>query len=506
MDHPQVSQRVRATFWRLTVTEFVDPDFVARLSHIRYRLRTAIAQIIGFAQLLSEDHAQHLDEEMLREAHAIASSGEHLVAMVEQHLGSAVRNMDELNLADAQFQLRLQLNHIAGYTEMLTETAEEEGLPDLLADLAIIITAEQRVVDVLEHDLQPEFLSSEPGAAHKDGAEASQHVQSDLALSALAEGGNLLLVNSDASDRALITRRLARHRYSVTQVESGEAAIALVDSSEFDLILMDIDDDAVGLDTLRRLTSTSSIRDVPVLVLSAADDIDRMVDCVLAGADDYLLTPIRPVLLLARIGAALEQVRLRRRFTRQLRIFISSPGDVIPERRVLKQVIQQLDDTYGHDVNLVPVLWEEEPLVASDTFQAQIVEPRDTDIYVAVLWSRLGSPLPKTILRADGTQYESGTAYEFEDAMRGFEASGRPAILLYRKTTTPVAELENREQVLERFDQIDRLGSYIDRWFRGADGSYVGAFHQFEGAEQLEAMAATHLRKLVDRWLEDHPT
>lgn len=487
------------------MTESVDPDFVARLSRIRYRLRTALAQIIGFAQLLSEDHAEHLDEEMLREAQAIASSGEHLVAMIEQHLGSAIRNMDELNLAAAQYQLRLQLNHIAGYSEMLTETAEEEGLRDLLADLAVIIAAEQRVVDVLEHDLQPEFLSSEPGDAHGGGAASNQHGQSELALSALAEGGKLLLVNSDASDRELLRRRLGRHRYSVTQVDSGDAAVALVDSGDFDLVLMDIDDDAVGLDDLRRLKSGSSTRDVPVLVLSAADDVDRMVDCVIAGADDYLLAPIRPVLLLARIGAALEQVRLRRRFTRQLRVFISSPGDVIPERRVLKQVIQQLDDTYGHDVNLVPVLWEEEPLVASDTFQAQIVEPRDTDIYIAILWSRLGSPLPETMLRPDGTRYESGTAYEFEDAMQAFEESGRPAILLYRKTTTPVAELENRERVLERLDQMDRLGSYIDQWFRGPDGSYVGAFHQFEDAGQLESMATTHIRKLVDRWLAENP-
>ena len=92
----------------------------------------------------------------------------------------------------------------------------------------------------------------------------------------------------------------------------------------------------------------------------------------------------------------------------------------------MKQVIQQLDEEYSHDVQLVPVLWEEEPLLASETFQSQIVEPRDTDIYLGILWSRIGSPLPETMLRPDGTQYDSGTAYEFEDAMGGFRERGRP--------------------------------------------------------------------------------
>ena len=57
-------------------------------------------------------------------------------------------------------------------------------------------------------------------------------------------------------------------------------------------------------------------------------------------------------------------------------------------------LIQQLDQEYGHEVQLVPVLWEEEPLVASETFQTQIIEPGETDVYLAILWSRIGSGEP----------------------------------------------------------------------------------------------------------------
>lgn len=306
-------------------------------------------------------------------------------------------------------------------------------------------------------------------------------------------------------NRDLLQRRLTGYGFEVVTAASGEEAFELASDSSFDLIITDVVLEGwSGLETLHRLKNEPSTKDIPVLILSAVDDLDQMVDAVLAGADDYLISPIRPVLLLARIDASLEKVRLRRQFTRQLRIFISSPGDVIPERRVMKQLIQRLDEEYGHDVQLVPILWEEEPLVASDTFQAQIIEPHDTDIYLAILWSRIGSPLPKTMLRPDGSQYDSGTAYEFEDAMQSFRSAGSPQMLMYRKRGAPTVSLDDRDEVIERLEQMDRLDRYINSWFRGEDGSYIGAFHEFDESDQLEAMALVHLRKLVDRWLEDN--
>jgi hypothetical protein len=228
-----------------------------------------------------------------------------------------------------------------------------------------------------------------------------------------------------------------------------------------------------------------------------------MVQCVLKGAEDYIFKPFNPVLLRARIGACLEKVRLRQQLTYRLKIFISSPGDVIPERRVAKQVIGQLNEEFMGRVFLVPVLWEEEPLLASSTFQAQIDPPNETDIYVGILWSRIGSPLPESILRPDGTRYDSGTAFEFEDAMIAYKEKGRPEILLYRKLGAPSLSLDDRGQVMDRLDQIDLLDAYVNKWFIGEDGSYVGAFHNFETDEQLEVMLETHLRKLVLKQLQE---
>jgi len=66
-----------------------------------------------------------------------------------------------------------------------------------------------------------------------------------------------------------------------------------------------------GYEVLRRLKSDPSLRDIPVIVISALDEMESVVRCIEMGAEDYLPKPFNPVLLQARIGASLEKKRLR---------------------------------------------------------------------------------------------------------------------------------------------------------------------------------------------------
>src|SRR4029077_8510478 len=61
------------------------------------------------------------------------------------------------------------------------------------------------------------------------------------------------------------------------------------------------------------------LRDIPVIVLSASDQLDHVVKCIKKGAQDYLTKPFNPVLLQARIGSCLERKRLRDQETLYLR-------------------------------------------------------------------------------------------------------------------------------------------------------------------------------------------
>src|SRR6187431_459575 len=102
---------------------------------------------------------------------------------------------------------------------------------------------------------------------------------------------------------------------------------------------------------------------------------------------------------------------------KSLRIFVSSPGDVAEERLIARRVIGRLEAQFGDVVQLKPVFWEHEPLLATASFQEQVPRPSESDIAIVILWSRIGTTLPGHIRRPDGSSYSSGTEFEFEDAV-----------------------------------------------------------------------------------------
>lgn len=486
-----------------------DAPFQERLAQVRHDLKTPVGHILGYSEMLEEEFEDDPWDEFTQDLKNILSSGAKLVALIEEHLGPSKTNIDQVDFANTQFQLRLQLNHITGYCEMLRELAQEEGRDSLLPDLDKINQASLVFSRIVEQSLVPSALEPTAETSAESGQREKSHINEVdlnelLHLSRLGEGGEILVVDDNLVNLDLLSRRLGRQGYKATSVDSGDKALAKLKQDKFDLILLDMQMPGLsGLDVLAILKKDSVLRNIPVIILSALDDMSQIVNCVLLGADDYIFKPFNPILLKARISASLEKARLRRQVVPKLKIFISSPGDVIPERKLVRLIINQLNEELVDQVYLTPIFWEDEPLLASDTFQAQIYPAQDSDIYIGIFWSRLGSPLPENIRRPDGSRYLSGSEYEFEDAMAGFKSKGRPEILFYRKTTEPLVGLNDRALVMEKLEQNNRLEHFVKHWFMTDDGdSYIGAFHCFNSDETFEQMVYSHLKKLVLKQLE----
>jgi tetratricopeptide (TPR) repeat protein len=187
-----------------------------------------------------------------------------------------------------------------------------------------------------------------------------------------------------------------------------------------------------------------------------------------------------------------------------IRIFISSPGDVFEERTLAQRVIERVQAEFAGRAVLDPIFWEHEPLLATDTFQTQISMPSEADVMVAILWSRLGTRLPKDFTRKDGSFYQSGTEFEFEDAVEGFRANGKPQLLVYRKMAKASVQLDDEKALMDRIDQKRKLDTFIANWFHHTeDGSLKAAFHPFESPSEFEQVLERHLRKMVQRALPD---
>jgi tetratricopeptide (TPR) repeat protein len=196
----------------------------------------------------------------------------------------------------------------------------------------------------------------------------------------------------------------------------------------------------------------------------------------------------------------------------RLRIFISSPGDVAEERVIANNLVRRLADEYAQRLWIEPVFWEHEPLLATETFQSQIPPPRDCDVAVCILWSRIGTRLPADITRQEdsrfgpaGSRYASGTEYEFEDAARGFERTGSPQLLVYRKTATPLVDISDENKLMRRLEQKKALDKFMEKWFFNEDATLKAAFHSFATTSEFEKVLEEHLRKLIRRRLESLP-
>src|SRR5207244_2542554 len=113
---------------------------------------------------------------------------------------------------------------------------------------------------------------------------------------------------------------LVRLGFTVAIAENGRRALEELRAAKFDLLLLDIQmPELNGYEVLEQLKADPALRDIPVIVLSASDEIERVARCIEMGAEDYLPKPFDPVLLQARIGASLEKKRLRDREVSYLR-------------------------------------------------------------------------------------------------------------------------------------------------------------------------------------------
>ena len=249
----------------------------------------------------------------------IRLAGETLLRIVSTTLGSTLDSGAALSSKALRHDLRTPIASILGYGELIGEDAEEVGEARLQRPLKDVLDAAGALLR--EVDNLVAFAGSGPADAPSSG-------ERDMMRSALAVVerlhtpnaspsragviGRILIVDDNASMRDLLSRRLSREGHEVVECDGGERALEMLREEPFDLLLLDLMMPGLnGLDVMQRLTAGGGAPSVPVIVISALDEIDAAVRCIEAGADDYLSKPVNETLLRARIGSSLERKFLK---------------------------------------------------------------------------------------------------------------------------------------------------------------------------------------------------
>ncbi len=134
---------------------------------------------------------------------------------------------------------------------------------------------------------------------------------------------SVLVVDDSPINRDLLTRHLRHDSYTIAIAESGIQALDLLQSQSFDLILLDVMMPGMdGYEVLKRVKASPEHQHIPVIMISALNDLEVTARCIELGAEDYLLKPFNRTLLAARINASLQKKRLydlEKAYTERLR-------------------------------------------------------------------------------------------------------------------------------------------------------------------------------------------
>jgi class 3 adenylate cyclase/CheY-like chemotaxis protein len=295
---------------------------------LKHELRTPLNHIIGYCEMLMEEAQDRREGALLADLDRIHLAGRRLLSIVNDLFDASKPASEKLSESALHHEVRTPLNQIIGYAEMLQEEAQERGRTDLAGDLKKIHAAARSLLQLVVERLAPaRFDVARAAGDLPSGATTfTRREQSSPATAArhwtavAGYTGKLLVADDDEANRTMLARRLTRLGHQVALAVNGRDALEKVRTERFDLLLLDIQmPELTGYEVLEQMKADPTLRDLPVIVLSASSETERVAHCVELGAEDYLPKPFDPVLLQARIGACLEKKFLRDREVSYLR-------------------------------------------------------------------------------------------------------------------------------------------------------------------------------------------
>jgi CheY-like chemotaxis protein len=266
------------------------------VAKLRHDLRTPLNAIVGYSEMLLEDPGQPDLPDLVPELRHIRAQAMRLLSKLDSAGDEGARLLrSDLGRPTAALLRR---------GERLRACAAAASLAEITPDLDRIVLATRRFQALLAELGAPDHgLAAPPGPLR--GVR-------DRAPTAHTGPGTLLVVEDSELNRDVLTRRLERQGHAVTAVANGREALEVLQVKRFDLVLLDIIlPEMDGYEVLGRLKADGATRDLPVIVISGLEEIESVARCIEMGAEDFLPKPFNPTLLSARVGACLEQKRLR---------------------------------------------------------------------------------------------------------------------------------------------------------------------------------------------------
>ena len=299
---------------------------ISSLSHLRHALRTPINAIIGYSEMLLEDLEMANDSQDFIELQKIRECGLKLTLLVNTLLND--RNL-EIYQSDLErllteqtvpTQIQIPANSVINYCQQILNTPNNQHL---VSDIQKINQASQSLLamtnDIASTAKKHNTNQLSPISLINNITPIEEALSNSIDINCAQEKesfdkkyqNNILVVDDNETNRDLLSRYIRNQGYGVVTAINGKKALEMIQAEKYDLVLLDILMPEIdGYDVLKWIKN-SELRHIPVIMISALDEIESVVKCIEMGAEDYLSKPFNPVILKARINACLEKKRLR---------------------------------------------------------------------------------------------------------------------------------------------------------------------------------------------------
>lgn len=325
----------------------------------------------------------------------IQSAGESLTALVHQILAPAAPGEPTVDDESVRSRLRHdmlnELNPVINYSEMWLEDAEEQFLSGFIPELRLIHNAGLRSAELVDKILAAWDIDASdvaPDLGDLDHLHAIFDYKKDSAIA--TEQGHVLVVDDNDINRDILSRHLEIQGHTVATARDGNEALELLNDGDFDLMLLDIVMPGInGFEVLARTKSDPRLRETPIIMISALEEMEIVARCIELGAEDYLPKPFNPVVLKARVGACLEKRRFRQREISYLNrieqekqradelLHVILPTDIVAELKATNEVAPRRYDNvavlFADIVNFTPYCDQHSPEDVVSNLQKLVV-------------------------------------------------------------------------------------------------------------------------------------
>jgi serine phosphatase RsbU (regulator of sigma subunit) len=305
----------------------IDNQSQLSLSHLRHELRTPINAIIGYSEMIIEEFEDlNLDLTYLNELEEIRECGLKLLVSINNFLNPSTLPTTKLELEqivtnlDLKVELQIPTKLVIYNCQQLIPIIKTEFVADVEKINLAANKLWEEIEDLLKTTPEATVIPQEielTNYSAEISLEIDDNIDSGLLLAEEAvqpldpSKYKILIVDDNITNRDLLSRQVEAQGYKAATAGDGRQALEMIKTGNYDLILLDIImPDINGYQVLKWIRA-GAWRHIPTIMISALDEIDSVVKCIEMGAADYLAKPFNPTLLKARLGACLEQKRLR---------------------------------------------------------------------------------------------------------------------------------------------------------------------------------------------------